>query len=333
MSKIDPALAGREIELPAGPLGLVFQAGSTKIKEVKRDSAVKAACDAGDRCIAFRPPGGEERVDCRDMTDTEFVKLLTAHKDTPGRVMYVMKPGDSMTDTSSDTMSAASPGPVQMAAIDISVVVPPDAQPNQMMQVQTPTGQQIAVKLPPGTAPGSVIQVHYAPPALTVPAAMEPITIEADKELSTAMCSKGKRTFDVMASAAYMPAQLRAYVTPEEYESAFAMSNKLHEEYIDIESNVQVSCACSGLLFLLSMTVGIIFLGKWAAVPLLIVPFMWLGICAYKLTLQPTGDRIGEPFKQWENNGQLKVSYTFPQIGGKGTPYIPPAVRVHFPTS
>ena len=110
MSKIDPALAGREIELPAGPLGLVFQAGSTKIKEVKRDSAVKAACDAGDRCIAFRPPGGEERVDCRDMTDTEFVKLLTAHKDTPGRVMYVMKPGDSMTDTSSDGRVAPAAG-------------------------------------------------------------------------------------------------------------------------------------------------------------------------------------------------------------------------------
>ena len=102
--------AGREIELPAGPLGLVFQAGSTKIKEVKRDSAVKAACDAGDRCIAFRPPGGEERVDCRDMTDTEFVKLLTAHKDTPGRVMYVMKPGDSMTDTSSDGRVAPAAG-------------------------------------------------------------------------------------------------------------------------------------------------------------------------------------------------------------------------------
>jgi hypothetical protein len=64
----------------------------------------------------------------------------------------------------------------------ISVAVPPDAQPNQMMQVQTPTGQPIMVTIPPGTAPGSVIQVQYAP---TAPAAMymsrEPIAIEADK--------------------------------------------------------------------------------------------------------------------------------------------------------
>ena len=179
----------------------------------------------------------------------------------------------------------------------------------------------------PGPAPQPTIVTAQ-------PNQMMQVQIEADKEdYNFFGVSRGKHTFDVMASAAHMPAQLRAYITPEEYESAFAMSNKLHEEYIDIESNVQVSCACSGLLFLLSMTVGMIFLGKWAAVPLLIVPFMWLGICAYKLTLQPTGDRIGEPFKQWENNGQLKVSYTFPQIGGKGTPYIPPAVRVHFPTS
>ena len=63
------------------------------------------------------------------------------------------------------------------------------------------------------------------------PNQMMQVQIEADKENYNFFgCSRGKHTFDVMASAAHMPAQLRAYITPEEYESAFAMSNKLKQD-------------------------------------------------------------------------------------------------------
>ena len=82
--------------------------------------------------------------------------------------------------------------PEPMATIVMSVTGPPDAQPNQMIQVQAPTGQLISVTIPPGTAPGSVIQVQCAPTAPTVPAAMcmarDPITIEADGNLPDSCC-------------------------------------------------------------------------------------------------------------------------------------------------
>ena len=105
-----------------------------------------------------------------------------------------------------------------------------------------------------------------------------------------------------------MPAQLRAYITPEEYESAFAMSNKLKQDDFDREK-------------------------KWFS-------FMFGSLClcpcaaAYKIIeydCKRNEDRFGEPFKQWEKNG-LKVNYSGARGGGKNDPFVPPVVRVQFPT-
>ena len=111
-----------------------------------------------------------------------------------------------------------------------------------------------------------------------------------------------------MASAAYMPAQLRAYITPEEYESAFAMSNKLQKQYWRLENNQSLCCMFS----------------CGACLPC---------FCFSKCFCQISQHRIGEPFKQWEKNG-LKVVFTLGRQGGNnnksGTANV---VRVHFPTS
>ena len=78
--------------------------------------------------------------------------------------------------------------------------------------------------------------VNPAPVLSAVTAAMqmsvEPITIvadvyDADLDRCGYRFGADHYTFGGATNAAYMPAQLRAYITPEEYESAIAMSNKL----------------------------------------------------------------------------------------------------------
>ena len=176
----------------------------------------------------------------------------------------------------------------------------------------------------PGPAPQPTIVTAQ-------PNQMMQVQIEADKEdYNFFGVSRGKHTFDVMASAAHMPAQLRAYITPEEYESAFAMSNKLKQEYFDREKKLfpfilGSLCLCL-LLFLLPPVPGVpIYLAGG-------IPFV--GVTVYKILVsdcQRNEDRFGEPFKQWEKNG-LKVNYSGAHGGSKNVPFVPPVVRVQFPT-
>ena len=43
----------REVELPAGALGLVFENGSTQVKEVREGSALRGLVHPGERIVAF----------------------------------------------------------------------------------------------------------------------------------------------------------------------------------------------------------------------------------------------------------------------------------------
>ena len=106
-----------------------------------------------------------------------------------------------------------------------------------------------------------------------------------------------------------MPAQLRAYITPEEYESAFAMSNKLKQDDSDREQKMMA-----------------FMFGSLCLCPL---------VAVYKILVidcQRNEDRFGEPFKQWEKNG-LKVNFSLGQGGGKQSVGTPNVLRIHFPTS
>ena len=159
--------------------------------------------------------------------------------------------------------------------------------------------------------------VHPQPwPTATImtaqPNQMMQVQIEADKEIyNTFGVSRGKHTFDVMASAAHMPAQLRAFITPEDYESAFAMSNKLKQDDFDREKKLM----------------------KFVLGSLCLCPFAAFYKCyVWDCQRNEANVRFGEPFKQWEKNG-LKVNYSGAQGGSKNCPFVPPVVRVQFPTS
>ena len=104
-----------------------------------------------------------------------------------------------------------------------------------------------------------------------------------------------------------MPAQLRAYITPEEYESAIAMSNKLQKQYWTADNNHVYALLLSGC----------------SCIPCIII---------HKCFCQISRRRIGEPFKQWGKNG-LKVDFSLGSIGSKNSASTPNVLRVHFPTS
>ena len=81
------------VEIAPGPLGLVFEPGSTVVHTVKPGSAL-SDCEPGDYIAAFRKPGAgddSERLDCRSMTDVAFTELVTSFKDQPGRVVWLVR--------------------------------------------------------------------------------------------------------------------------------------------------------------------------------------------------------------------------------------------------
>ena len=80
----------RKVMLPSGALGVVFEAGSTKVKELREGSALRGLVHPGERIVAFAHTGG--RVDCTsgwESTDAGLAALLNAHKDEPGRRLTV----------------------------------------------------------------------------------------------------------------------------------------------------------------------------------------------------------------------------------------------------
>ena len=87
---LDVESRAREVELPAGALGLVFENGSTQVKQVREGSALRGLVHPGERIVAFAHAGG--RVDCTsgwESTDAGLAALLNTHKDEPGRRLTV----------------------------------------------------------------------------------------------------------------------------------------------------------------------------------------------------------------------------------------------------
>ena len=66
-----------EIHLPRGSLGFDFEAGSTKIKTV-HDKWTGMGFNAGDVVTAFRPQRSNGYSDCRTLSDTELMQMMTA---------------------------------------------------------------------------------------------------------------------------------------------------------------------------------------------------------------------------------------------------------------
>ena len=73
------------VELPTGPLGVVFVDGSTKIKELREGSAIAGKVHVGECVSKVKRPGFDEKVDCSKMTGTELSEILAADKNSRGR--------------------------------------------------------------------------------------------------------------------------------------------------------------------------------------------------------------------------------------------------------
>ena len=84
--------AEREIELPTGPLGLTFEAGTTRVGTVRETCPIRNHINAGDTVVAFARSGIDGTVSCAQMTDTDAVQWLSTYKDEPGRRMFVVPP-------------------------------------------------------------------------------------------------------------------------------------------------------------------------------------------------------------------------------------------------
>ena len=150
----------RKVTLPSGALGVVFEAGSTKVKELREGSALRGLVHPGERIVAFAHGGGAGgRVDCRQSMDTVLVALLNAHKDEPDRRVTIG--GNAHLGQTSQTFH---------------VQVPPGAGPGQTLQVQAPNGVTVQVQIPQGSAPGTTFEV--ATPAMPVDVTVAPPTAQ-----------------------------------------------------------------------------------------------------------------------------------------------------------
>ena len=83
-----PKIVVRDIELPTGPLGMVFAPDSATITTVRETSAVQGKVHAGERIVALVRPG-LGKVDCTGMNGATLTEMLVAFKDQPGRVISV----------------------------------------------------------------------------------------------------------------------------------------------------------------------------------------------------------------------------------------------------
>ena len=78
----------REVNLPTGPLGIVFAQGSNIIAAVNETSPLRGIVGVGARVKAYAAPGCTE-VDCTRLTDAEITALVAECRDQPGRRFVV----------------------------------------------------------------------------------------------------------------------------------------------------------------------------------------------------------------------------------------------------
>ena len=150
----------RKVMLPSGALGVVFEAGSTKVIELHERSPLRGLVQPGERIVAFKH--GAFKTSCtsgRSSTDTGLIALLNAHKHEPGRSVTVR--GNAHLGQTSQTFH---------------VQVPPGAGPGQTLQAQAPNGVTLQVQIPQGSAPGTTFEV--ATPAMPVDVTVAPPTAQ-----------------------------------------------------------------------------------------------------------------------------------------------------------
>jgi hypothetical protein len=90
-AKADPDPNVRDVTLPCGRLGLIFQPGCNQIMQVGSETSrsLVGKIQVGEKVVALVRPGVEGKLDCTAMTDTQIVAELLACKDQPGRVLCV----------------------------------------------------------------------------------------------------------------------------------------------------------------------------------------------------------------------------------------------------
>ena len=78
----------REITLPRSALGVVFEAGSTKIKELREGSPLLGHVQPGERVVAFTREDGS-MIECTGMSDAALVHELKQTVHQSGRIITV----------------------------------------------------------------------------------------------------------------------------------------------------------------------------------------------------------------------------------------------------
>lgn len=78
----------RTIDLPTGPLGIVFHENSSRISQVKSSSPLIGQLKVGDTIVKLSRKG-ENEVKTNPMRDTQLADILTASTEEEGRRITV----------------------------------------------------------------------------------------------------------------------------------------------------------------------------------------------------------------------------------------------------
>ena len=82
----------RKVTLPSGALGVVFEAGSTKIKELREGSPLLGHVQPGERVVAFTREDGS-MIECTGMSDATLAHEVEQTVHQSGRIFTVVVAG------------------------------------------------------------------------------------------------------------------------------------------------------------------------------------------------------------------------------------------------
>ena len=82
----------RKVTLPSGALGVVFEAGSTKIKGLREGSPLLGHVQPGERVVAFTREDGS-MIECTGMSDAALAHELKQTVHQSGRIITVVVAG------------------------------------------------------------------------------------------------------------------------------------------------------------------------------------------------------------------------------------------------
>ena len=82
----------RKVTLPSGALGVVFEAGSTKINQLREGSPLLGHVQPGERVVAFTREDGS-MIECTGMSDAALAHELNQTVHQSGRIITVVAAG------------------------------------------------------------------------------------------------------------------------------------------------------------------------------------------------------------------------------------------------